>query len=110
MSIHDTIVVDANNSSREVGDRAIDEMKAENIRSQRLQNDIVEQDKNERKDYANVLFTLTTIWLFLVLGIFVSVGRGVLVYSDSVIITLLTTTTANVLGLVIIVANYLFKK
>jgi hypothetical protein len=110
MSIHDTIVVDANNSSREVGDRAIDEMKAENIRSQRLQNDIVEQDKNERKDYANVMFTLTTIWLFLVLGIFVSVGRGVLVYSDSVIITLLTTTTANVLGLVIIVANYLFKK
>ncbi|SEB18970.1 hypothetical protein [Pedobacter hartonius] len=110
MSIQDTIVVDANNSSREVGDRAIDEMKAESIRSQRLQNDIVEQDKNERKDYANVLFTVTIIWLFLVLGIFISVGRGILVYSDSVIITLLTTTTANVVGLVIIVANYLFKK
>jgi len=110
MSIQDTIVVDANNSPREVGDRAIDEMKAESIRSQRLQNDIVEQDKNERKDYANVLFTVTIIWLFLVLGIFISVGRGILVYSDSVIITLLTTTTANVVGLVIIVANYLFKK
>jgi hypothetical protein len=110
MSIHDTIIVDASNSPREVEDRANDEIKAENIRSQRLLNDIIEQDKNERKDYANVLFTMTTIWLFLVLGIFISVGRGVLVYSDSVIITLLSTTTANVVGLVIIVANYLFKK
>lgn len=110
MSIQDTIVHDANNSSHEVEIRAIDEMKAERIRSRRLQNDIVEQDKNERKDYANVLFTVTVIWLFLVLGIFISVGRGVLVYSDSVIITLLTTTTANVISLVVIVANYLFKK
>jgi hypothetical protein len=50
------------------------------------------------------------MWLFLVLGIFIAVGKGSLVYSDSVIITLLTTTTANVLGLVAIVANYLFKK
>jgi hypothetical protein len=110
MSIQDTIVVDTNNSSREVEVRAVDEMRAEDIRSQRLQNDIIEQDKNERKDYATVLFTVTIMWLFLVLGIFISVGKGMLVYSDSVIITLLTTTTANVLGLVAIVANYLFKK
>ncbi|TDQ11900.1 hypothetical protein [Pedobacter metabolipauper] len=109
MSIQDTIINDANNSSLEVRDRAKEEYE-QYVRAKKLQNDVVEQDKNERKDYASVLVTITTIWLAMVLIIFIAIGKGDLIYSDSVIITLLTTTTANVISLLVIVANYLFKK
>lgn len=66
------------------------------------------QDRKERKVYANLAFTLVSIWLTLVLAIFVSAGLGNLSYSDSVLITLLTTTTIEVIGIFLIVARYLF--
>ena len=67
------------------------------------------QDREERKRYANLSFTLIATWLILVLAIFVSTGQGNLKYSDSVLITLLTTTTANVIAIFHFVMKYLFQ-
>jgi hypothetical protein len=108
-SLQDNITQEVNSSNDDVKDRAKAEFADEEKRSIRLNNDIKEQDKEERKFYANLIFTTTTLWLTLVLIVFVAIGQGRLHYSDSVIITLLTTTTANVIGLSIIVANYLFR-
>jgi hypothetical protein len=66
------------------------------------------QDREERKIYANLVFTLISIWLIVVVAIFVSCGQGNLKYSDSVLITLLTTTTANVIAIFHFVMKYLF--
>jgi len=66
------------------------------------------QDREERKIYANLVFTLISIWLIVVLAVFVSCGQGNLKYSDSVLITLLTTTTANVIAIFHFVMKYLF--
>jgi hypothetical protein len=66
------------------------------------------QDRKERKVYANLTFTLISIWLTLILVTFIAIGQKRLEYSDSVIITLLTTTTVEVIGLFIIIAKYLF--
>lgn len=66
------------------------------------------QDRKERKVYANLCFTLITIWLTMVLLIFVAIGKKSLVYSDNVIVTLLTTTTIEVIGIFLIIARYLF--
>lgn len=66
------------------------------------------QDRKERKLYANLTFTLISIWLMLIIVIFVGIGKGSLGYSDSVVIALLTTTTAGVIALFAIVAKYLF--
>jgi low affinity Fe/Cu permease len=45
-----------------------------------------------------------------VLLILVYTGTGDLHFSDTVLVTLLTTTTAQVLGFGVIVANYLYKQ
>ena len=66
------------------------------------------QDRKERKVYANLTFSLITMWLTFILIIFVAIGKRLLVYSDTVIVTLLSTTTINVIGLFLIVARYLF--
>jgi hypothetical protein len=108
MSIGESIANDVNASSLEVRNRAQQEVD-ESERGKRLDNDIKEQDKNERKVYANLIFTLVTMWLTIVLVIFVAIGQNKLSYSDSVIITLLTTTTANVITLFVLVTKYLFS-
>jgi hypothetical protein len=48
--------------------------------------------------------------MFLVLAIIVAYGKEFLKFSDTVIVTLITTTTANVFGFFYFVANYLFNK
>jgi uncharacterized membrane protein len=67
------------------------------------------QDRRERRRYAEQIFTLISTWLFTVLFILIINTKAGLRLSDSVIITLITTTTASVLGLFVIVINYLFK-
>jgi len=108
MSIGENITQDANSSDEEVKERAIEEPNSEIWRSQKLDNDIKEQDKDERRLYAYRVFTLICLWLTGVLLIVVGSGNGSLHYSDTVMVTLLTTTTANVIGLFAIVNGYLF--
>ena len=63
---------------------------------------------DQRKIYASRLFDLSGYWL-LFIGVFLLLaGWGALKVADSVLIALITTTTANVLGLFYIVARWLF--
>jgi hypothetical protein len=109
MNIGEIITNVANESSDEVKERAKEEPYSEQWRSQRLDNDIKEQDKDERKSYAYKVFALISMWLACVILIIIGAGNGNLHYSDTVMVTLLTTTTANVIGLFAIVNGYLFK-
>lgn len=76
-----------------------------------------------RQIYAKLIFALLVIWLFLVILTVWSSGATVTLpkwwpeflptvrefkLSDSVLIALVTTTTANIIGLLILVVRYLF--
>jgi uncharacterized membrane protein (DUF485 family) len=68
------------------------------------------EDNEARRKFATALFVVTVIWMVFILIIVVAYGRGWLQYPSAVVITLITTTTANVFGFMYIVANYLFNK
>ena len=77
-----------------------------------LQGAKVAQFKSEHKMrewLTNVLLTVTVMWMLLILLIIVAVGKGSLKLSDTVLVTLITTTTANVAGFLYIVVKYLFN-
>ena|ERR1700744_4172227 len=109
MSIEQIIQDEANSSEPEIKERAQEEPNSEYWRSQKIDNDIKQQDMDERKLYAHRVFALICLWLACVMLVIISSGNGNLHYSDTVMVTLLTTTTANVIGLFAIVNNYLFK-
>ena len=70
------------------------------------------QDRNQRKTYGSRLFWLIIIWL-IVSGLIVLLQGFSFVpfkLSVTVLTTLIGSTTASVLGLFAIVANYLFSK
>lgn len=56
------------------------------------------------------LFGLIVAWLVFIAVVLYSSGRGLLVLANSVLITLLTTSTATVLGIFAIAAKWLFPK
>ena len=79
------------------------EMAQEGIRDRR-------QDRVLRGKYADKIYLLVCWWL---VGIFVVIlcsGFKWIVLSDSVLIAIMTGTTIDILGLMVIVANYLFPK
>lgn len=69
-----------------------------------------EDDNTGRREFSRSIFTVTVIWMFLVLMIIIQCANRKWHLSDSVLIALITTTTANVIGVFIIVANYLFNR
>ena len=69
------------------------------------------QDIEMRKEYANLTFKFVCYYMFFVFIILFLAGSPSSFYvSDSVLITLLGTTTATVISLFAIVVNYLFPK
>lgn len=82
---------------------------ANKIRNEELENR--RQDRAQRKVYADNLFTFLCFYMILVF--FILYKRGSLYnsfeLSDSVIIALITTTTANIIGIFAFVVRYLFK-
>ena len=70
-----------------------------------------EQDIDMRKDFATKTYNLVCIYLVVVFFVvFLSCCPAEFYMSDGVLITLLGTTTINVIGLFAIVMNYLFPK
>lgn len=70
------------------------------------------QDIVQRKTYANRLFIMTVGWLVFI-GLVISAHGSVGVafeLSDSVLIALITTSTATVIGIFLVVAKYLFYR
>ena len=70
------------------------------------------QNREERKSYANKLYCLTAAWIAFIGFLTVWNGyRNSLFYmSDKVLIALIGSTTTSVIGIFLIVANYLFPK
>ncbi len=68
------------------------------------------QDNEGRKVLRDAIFTVTVVWMLLVLLLVWHTGAGKLKLSESVLITLITTTTANVFGFLYVVVNYLYNK
>jgi len=71
-----------------------------------------QQDREQRKEYADKLFILIKYWLIALLAVLLINGWGILWFelSDAVLLALVGGTTANVLGLFLIVLYYLFPK
>lgn len=73
------------------------------------------QDRDERKSYASKLYWLVLIWLSVILIIVTLQGLKLsgLGFSfqldDVVLVTLITTTTANVAAFFLVVVRYLFR-
>jgi hypothetical protein len=67
-----------------------------------------QNDNSNRDLLTRQIFQFIASWMIFVLLILVYTGKGDLKFSDTVIVTFISTTTANVLGFGIIVANYLF--
>lgn len=61
-----------------------------------------------RKQYIPYLFYMVVCWLVFVSVIIVLSGIEIIKFSDAVLIALITTTTATVLGIFVIVAKWLF--
>jgi hypothetical protein len=77
----------------------------------------LKQDIDERKKYARCFFVLACFWLaaitvLLVLQGFGSFWFGLMPFklSESVLLAVIGSTTVNVLGILYVVANYLFPK
>lgn len=91
----------------------------ENLRKAQLENDALDevnkgevQDREQRKQFAEMIFTFVSLYMGAVIFILLSSGARWVDFhlSDQVIITLITTTTANIIGILLIVVHYLFRK
>lgn len=78
------------------------------LKRQRIKD--VEQDRRERRGYAYRIFCLIVVWLWGLAMIVMMDGAMMLDISDKVLIGLITGTSVNVIGLMAIVAKYLFPK
>jgi hypothetical protein len=101
-----------NEERKELEDERLQELEKKALELQLLKAQIrkFEDDNQSRREFSRSIFTVTVIWMFLVLMIVIQCANDKWHLSDSVLIALITTTTANVIGIFIIVANYLFNK
>ena len=95
------------------------ELAKEQLREARLKNEALEeenrgdsQDRDQRKDFAERIYSFAAIYMFGVFVILFLSGTETTNFklSDNVLITLLRTTTANVIGILVIVVTYLFSR
>lgn len=83
------------------------------LENQSLEGDNIgdSQDRVQRKEFAEKIFSFVCLYMFAVFFILFLCGSpGSFKLSDTVLITLLGTTTANVIGILIIVVKYLFSR
>lgn len=94
--------------------KGIEELRAAKRQNDKLVEELetLRQDRAQRKWFSIALFLLVTLWLTAVLIIlgFDGGSKDSFMLSDIVLTTLVGTTTASVLGLFLVVANYLFPK
>lgn len=95
----------------------LDRRKDEGVRKLKISNDLLQaqvdklnNDNRARKTHSTLIFLMVFIWILFVVVFLILVGAEKLKISDKVLITLLSTTSVNIIGLLVIVANYLFNK
>jgi hypothetical protein len=90
------------------------EAEVEGIENQKKQAELhgFTQDIAERKKYAKSFFILSCIWLLLVAVLLLFQGFGLAHFrlGEPVMLAAIGATTVNVLGILYVVANYLFPK
>lgn len=67
------------------------------------------QNNDERKKYAHKIFVLTIMWSVLIFVIIFLTGWKAFRLSDTILITLITSTTVNFFGFFYLVTRYLFN-
>lgn len=108
----DTVQADVNSEYNNVDLQ----LKEEELKKARLLNEALKgenegdtQDRNQRRIFAISVFLFVVLYMAAVMTILFIQGFCDSFYLDkSVLITLLATTTANVLGVLVIVVTYLF--
>lgn len=92
-------------------------LEQETLKSEKLQTKLKQTELwsgwsnlGSRFAFSISVFCLIVWWLGFVKGVITDVAYNRAHLTDAVLIALITTTTANVLGLWVIVANYLYQK
>jgi len=102
----------AQEEERELKEGRIHELEKAALELQLLKAQIkkFEDDNEGRREFSRSIFAVTVVWMLLVMMVVFQCAGGRWHLSDSVLIALITTTTATVIGVFVIVANYLFNK
>ena len=85
------------------------QIRLEELKTLQEQNRTLAQNNEERKTYAKYIFGLTSVWALLIFVILFLVGVKRIYISDTVIVTLITSTTINFFGFFVLVIKYLFN-
>ncbi len=94
-------------------------LEREKLENSRLAEELVglRQDTAERKKYAARFFHLSCAWILIITGILLLQGFGAFWFgkfpfklSEPIVLATIGSTTVNILGILYIVANYLFPK
>ena len=80
------------------------------LRKMTAEADKIVQDNEGRRKFSWAIFYVMVLWIAAVLLIVIQCANTNWHLSDSVLITLISTTTATVIGVFIVVANYLFNR
>jgi len=117
-NIKDAVTSDENpdytalNAEQSYVDKELDrDLKREDIKTRKEHNNLLEQNRVERKKYARHIFIFTCIWATLIFLIVIASGLkkySGFELSDKVLITLITSTTVNFFGFFLLVVKYLF--
>ena len=99
-------------------DKISADLKREQYRKAKLENDALEgenisdgQDREQRKLFAKEIFSFVSLYMYFIMFVLVLCGSPCAFHlSDTILITLLGTTTANILGVLVIVVTYLFTR
>lgn len=93
---------------REAEERRLVKLRQDEYLKEQIQR--LKDDNEARKNFSQWIFTLTVMWLFFILMIIGCVGKKFIYLSDTVLVTLITTSTINVLAFFTAVTIYLFNK
>ncbi|MEO8085241.1 MAG: hypothetical protein ABI763_00390 [Bacteroidota bacterium] len=67
------------------------------------------QNTDERKKYARWIFIFTCSWAAIIMSMVMCAGSNGMKFSDTIIITLITSTMVNFFGFFLLVVKYLFN-
>ena len=95
-----SIIADAGTASSDDSEKPFLDEKLEGLR----------QDRQQRKEYAGKIFYLVCAWLGVLALAMLLTGFRCMALSDAVLIALTGGATISIIGLMVIVANYLFPK
>lgn len=104
---------EAEESRVDLPEQTSNELTTDYLRAQieRLKEEIegLKQDRKQRKIFSYVIFAFMCLYMAASLAAVYLSGRGFIILSDGVLIALLTTSLANVIGVFNFVAKYLFN-